>query len=220
MYYTHIFWDWNGTLIDDMECSLSAVNRMLTERGRQKITRAQYYKFIDTPIINFYKHIFDFTEITIEEIMRDFNRYYDMFIGSNPLMCGAAEVLSFFNALDISQIVLSASSNKIIHPFAERLGIKGFFKHILGSADGYVNSKTERAVSFIKDNGIEPAFCVLIGDTLHDFETAKTIGCDCVLFTKGHQSKEDLLKTGAVLADDIMTIPDLLKNRVFGLTNV
>jgi phosphoglycolate phosphatase len=37
---------------------------------------------------------------------------------------------------------------------------------------------------------------VLLGDTTHDFEVAKELGCNCILIASGHQSYEKLKHTG------------------------
>jgi len=112
------------------------------------------------------------------------------------------------------QIILSSSSNEMIIPFAEKTGVIGYFDHILGSSDNLVLGKIERAVSFIKENRINPENCVLIGDTLHDFDTAQAIGCFCILIPNGHQSRADLLSTGAAVVDDIKLVPDFLKKGI------
>jgi len=208
--YTHVFWDWNGTLIDDMECALNAVNSILAKRNKEAITKAQYYEYIDTPIKRFYDHIFDFSDITMEEIMDDFNYFYNYHLSDSPLMNGANSVLKELGNYDVIQIILSSSSNAMLLPYAEKTEVIGYFKHILGSPDGYVNGKIERAVQFIKENKINPRECVLIGDTLHDFDTATAIGCDCILIPNGHQSREDLVATGAVVAEDISHILRLI----------
>ena len=210
MAYDYVFWDWNGTLIDDMSCSLKAVNSMLEKRGKTSITDEQYFAYIDTPIIRFYEHIFDFTEIGMDEIMDDFNHYYSLYIDESPLMRGAEAVLEELNIKGCMQLVLSSSPNEFILPLAEKTGIKRFFTHILGATDRLVNGKTERAVSFVQKNSINPCSCVVIGDTLHDYDTACAIGCDCILIPNGHQSKDDLIKPGATIAEDIFLIPKML----------
>ncbi|PKM62961.1 MAG: hypothetical protein CVU97_02710 [Firmicutes bacterium HGW-Firmicutes-21] len=210
MRYSHVLWDWNGTLIDDMECSLTAVNIMLSKRNKSSITREQYFEYIDTPIRRFYENIFDFSEISMTEIMEDFNLYYSLHIGEFPLMSGAREVLEELNKKGATQIILSSSSNDIILPFSEKIKVKHFFEHILGASDSYVNGKIERAVCFISDNDINPKSCVLIGDTLHDYETAAALGCDCILIPNGHQARADLIATGAIVAKDISFVPNLL----------
>lgn len=210
MKYTHVFWDWNGTLIDDMDCALLAVNSMLAKRNKETITKTQYYEYIDTPIKRFYDHIFDFSDITMEEIMDDFNYYYNFHLSDSPLMNGAKEVLNEIDKKGIIQIIISSSSNIMLLPYAEKTGVKSYFKHILGSPDGYVNGKIERAEKFISDKNINPKKCVLIGDTLHDFDTSSAIGCDCILIPNGHQSREDLLSVGAIISDDIRDITKLI----------
>jgi phosphoglycolate phosphatase len=98
----------------------------------------------------------------------------------------------------------------MIIPFAKKIGVFNYFDHILGSLDNLVLGKIERAVDFIKENRINPENCVLIGDTLHDFDTAQAIGCSCVLIPNGHQSKADLLSTGALVLDDIKLVPEFI----------
>ena len=45
----HVFWDWNGTLCDDVLLSLEAVNQMLRKRSRPPIGLDEYYRYIDVP---------------------------------------------------------------------------------------------------------------------------------------------------------------------------
>lgn len=32
--YSYVFWDWNGTLIDDLETNFSVINTLLSRRKR------------------------------------------------------------------------------------------------------------------------------------------------------------------------------------------
>ena len=41
--YKVIFWDWNGTLLDDVLPSLNAVNDLLELYKKEKISLEQYY---------------------------------------------------------------------------------------------------------------------------------------------------------------------------------
>ena len=38
MKYDYVFWDWNGTLIDDAFASMESVNLMLARRNRPPIS--------------------------------------------------------------------------------------------------------------------------------------------------------------------------------------
>ena len=39
---TYIIWDWNGTLLDDVDASVNALNKMLVARNLPTITRDYY----------------------------------------------------------------------------------------------------------------------------------------------------------------------------------
>ena len=62
MRYTHIIWDFNGTLFDDVEAGINSVNDMLSERGLKTLEdKEDYRKVFKFPIIEYYKDLgFDF----------------------------------------------------------------------------------------------------------------------------------------------------------------
>ena len=53
----HIFWDWNGTLLDDTEAALATLNFMLRERGAQEISMEFYRDNFAFPVRPFYTKI-------------------------------------------------------------------------------------------------------------------------------------------------------------------
>ena len=56
MKYTHILWDWNGTLLDDVEISIDCVNIMLEKLGLQKTNLSEYYQMMDFPMHRYYEN--------------------------------------------------------------------------------------------------------------------------------------------------------------------
>ena len=55
MQYTHVIWDFNGTIMDDVDIAVAAVNDMLDKRGMARTNRADYLQMIESPIIEYYK---------------------------------------------------------------------------------------------------------------------------------------------------------------------
>ena len=55
-------WDFNGTIFDDAEAGIDAVNKMLSERGLNVIeSRERYKEIFDFPIEEYYRGLgFDF----------------------------------------------------------------------------------------------------------------------------------------------------------------
>jgi phosphoglycolate phosphatase-like HAD superfamily hydrolase len=99
---------------------MKAVNCILAKRGRKPITKEQYYEYIETPIKRFYDHLFDFTDITMEDIIVEFNYFYRQNICDFPLMDGAAEVIAELDKSGVKQMILSSSSNEMIVPYAKK----------------------------------------------------------------------------------------------------
>ena len=43
---THLLWDWNGTLLDDLDVSLKVLNTMLTRHRLRPIDREGYRRCV------------------------------------------------------------------------------------------------------------------------------------------------------------------------------
>ena len=64
----NVVWDWNGTLLDDVEASLVSVNDMLDSFSIPPITLETYYTYVDTPISRFYEHLFDLEKMPMSRL--------------------------------------------------------------------------------------------------------------------------------------------------------
>lgn len=208
--YDFILWDWNGTLIDDVFVALNSVNDMLKKRNMNTINIEQYHSYLDTPIIKFYEHLFDLDKVPFETIVEEFEAGYNRYIPENPVFENAESILNKAKGNGIKQLVISASSQNKITADAKQWGIHKYFNIISGSDNMNAESKIARAKNVLSDFGVKPSRAVVIGDTLHDYTMAKEIGADCILFSKGHQSKDDLLTTNAPVIDSLTEIENLI----------
>ena len=50
-----IVWDWNGTLLDDVELCRHTINRLLVKRGLKRLDLEQYRRVFQFPIIEYYR---------------------------------------------------------------------------------------------------------------------------------------------------------------------
>lgn len=198
-----IIWDYNGTLIDDVNAALASVNDMLVKRNMPEITLEQYYSYIDTPIIKFYEHIFDLNVVTFETIVKEFSSGYYKHISKNPLMKNADILLNCAKERKIKQILLSASNQAQICDTLSRLKVTDYFDVISGADNDNADSKLKRGLKVIEQMGIAPQNTVVIGDTLHDYKFAQSINAKCILTTKGHQGRKQFANTDAVIIDDL-----------------
>lgn len=192
----NVFWDWNGTLCDDVSLSLEAVNAMLSKRGRAPIDLAEYHTYIDTPISKFYERLFDFKENPMPILSAEFYGYYGSHANTLRPAEGAREVLEILKKAGARQFILSSSHKDHILPLAEEWGILPYFEAVLGADDWKVGSKAERAKAFCCENSFCGDETWFIGDLLHDLETAQLCGASCILIPGGHQSESELKQTG------------------------
>lgn len=201
-----IFWDYNGTLIDDVEVALESVNDMLRKRSLPLINLKQYKSYIDTPISKFYEHIFDLNEVSFDTIAHEFQQGYDRHIGEDPVMHGAKDLLEYFSKRNMVQALISGSQQSVIESGARRYGLYDYFDVISGADDHYVHSKVGRAQAIAKSYALSSDEILVIGDCVQDFMVSKALGANCVLLSAGHQSREDLTATGAVVVDSLLDI--------------
>ena len=208
-----VFWDWNGTLLDDMQVCLDVMDRILARRGLKPIGVLERYRDIFTfPVKDYYALAGldldgeDFLDLA-EEYMSDYRAHEK----DCPLMPGARETLVALNAMGIRQILASASRQDDLERQVHAHGLDGAFSAVLGMSDDLGGGKAGLAAGYMRWVGIAPEDALFVGDTVHDFEVAQSIGCRCVLIAGGHQSVDRLKATGAAVLDSIAELPGYLK---------
>ena len=62
MKYDHVIWDFNGTVLDDMQVGIDSVNEMLAARGLPTLSGVTEYRAaFDFPVEDYYRRLgFDF----------------------------------------------------------------------------------------------------------------------------------------------------------------
>ena len=191
--YSHIIWDWNGTLLDDVNWCITLMNRMLAKRDKRVLTDvAQYHDAFCFPIFDYYKNVgFDFNEETFETLAEEYmEMYHGQGTNSITLYESTEYVLSAIHDLQIPQIILSASAQTNLDIQINPFGIRHYFDEILGISNIYAKSKLKIGLDYLSRNVVQSG--ILIGDTTHDFEVSQAMGIECALIAHGHQSKEKL----------------------------
>jgi len=205
--YRHIIWDFNGTLIDDVDLVVLIMNRMLKRRALVDISRSDYLEVFDFPVIDYYIALgFDFSKELYDDVAREFIYEYYRDGYTAPLQPGADRILKLLRKNRVTQSVLSASKTGYLKEHLETLGITGYFDLLDGLDDIKGSKKTDKGKEHIKTLGIDPSEILYIGDTLHDLEVADSIGCDHLLVANGHQSRSRLLKASGNVIDSLMEL--------------
>ena len=125
----------------------------------------------------------------------------------NEIACGlrpdARKALEDFRRAGFRQVILSASKRDNLLGQMARFDILPFFDDVLGLDHIYATSKEGIGKAWMAENAVVPADCVMIGDTLHDADVARAMGCRCILVRGGHQLPGMLETAGCAVAGSL-----------------
>lgn len=211
---THIVWDFNGTLLDDLDVAIASVSDMLQTRGRAPMTRQWYHEIMDMPIIRYYEKLFDLSEISFEQLSREFVDGYERHFSLARVMPGARQLIERFSEADCRQVIISSFEQGRLCAILRELGLLERFDAVLGAGNVRSESKIERARDWLRESGAQPGRVLVIGDLVHDWEMAQALGAGCVLLDRGHQSRADLLRCGCPVIHNLEEIAGLSNDSI------
>ena len=204
MRYESIIWDWNGTLLNDVGIAVESINHLLSDRNLELLTREKYLEVFTFPVQDYYELIgFDLNVEPFEIPASQFITIYNNAVQQCGLFDEVIPLLTRLHQQGYRQFILSAMEQQYLEKTVIDNGIHPYFEDLCGLSDNYAVSKVENGLSLINERGLHPNTTLMVGDTIHDFEVAQKIGCQCVLIANGHQSKERLLTTGTQVLDKL-----------------
>ncbi len=211
MKYTHVIWDFNGTVLSDMEIGIRATNNMLERRGLAPLASLAHYRALfDFPVEDYYKRLgFDLEREDYKTVLApEWVARYNAMSDEAPLFSGVAALTRALRAQGVSQSILSASEKRMMEQQLRVRGALSWFDEIWGTDTIHAYGKMALADAWREAH--KDARAVLIGDTTHDFEVAERIGADCILVAAGHHSEERLRTCGVTVVQDLDECRQLL----------
>ena len=202
----YVIFDFNGTVVDDVDLSVEAINHTIKKYlKRDPLTKQEYRNIFTFPVKDYYIAAgFDFDKLDWLEVGQYWMDYYLSHRKEAPLYEGVKKLLKENHLKGYKNIIISASRHDLLEEQLKELDVKDYFDEILGISDIYATSKLPIALNFIKDK--DPEECVYIGDSGHDVLVAEKMGVRCILVAKGHESKERLLRYNTETVDDIKEV--------------
>ncbi|HAH58589.1 MAG: HAD hydrolase-like protein [Lentimicrobium sp.] len=203
----NLIWDFNGTLLNDLDLCLNSINSLLAKRNLIRLDKQEYHNIFTFPIKDYYsKAGFNFEQESFEEVAIEF---IDLFLSGLPKVQLHSEVipsLDYFQQKGFRQIILSAMHQEELRRTVELHQIEKYFDGIFGIDDHYANGKTGVAIHAMQQCGFGADSTCLLGDTLHDAEVARQLGTECILIADGHQSAQRLASSGFRVIDSLSEI--------------
>jgi len=208
-----IIWDWNGTLLNDVEACVEAMNVMLAKRAMDVLSIEKYQRIFTFPVQNYYKTLgFDFKKDSFEDLSIEYIHLYKSLSLKSLLQEGAIEILEFFRQKDYKQVIISASEQKALEKQVAERHISEYFDSLIGLDNIHAHSKLHNALDYINELKIKPQNICFIGDTYHDYEVATAIGCKCILVDSGHMDLAKYQMDKAVISDNLQSLYQICKN--------
>jgi len=140
--------------------------------------------------------------------------YTDMRVGitENRVYDGVVPLLE---ALVKAEKTLFVATSKHIGPtreIVEHFGLTPFFKTVHGSrAGGHLGDKGELIAMIMREEGLDPASTLMVGDTPFDVIGAKKNNIPCIGALWGYGSRAELEEAGArAVASSPLELGDLL----------
>ena len=207
--YTHIIWDFNGTIYDDVDACIKSANRLLGAHELPLVTSVEQYRSLfGFPIQDYYARMgFDFDKVPYAVLAPEWMDYYFEYSADSTVYPDIPDVMDALHGMGVEQWILSATEVNMLRRQLESLGILSRFDGILGLDNIHAHSKKEIGVAW--KNANPDVRALMIGDTDHDAEVATAMGIDCVLVAAGHQSRERLEQCNCIAVLD--TVKDVLK---------
>ncbi|MCU0104361.1 HAD hydrolase-like protein [Acholeplasma vituli] len=203
----YLIWDFNGTILDDLVLCLDLLNDMLEQQNKPRIDIPAYKNIFGFPIKDYYIEAgLSFDTVSFDVLSQYFIQKYQPSSFQCRIHEGVIDVLKMTRNMGVKNIILSASETNNLLEQVKVLGIETYFEHIVGTDNIKGQGKVARGIQLMNDTGIDPKQCLYIGDTIHDAEVAEALGIKVILYSGGHQSKERLKSTNAIIIDHLSDI--------------
>lgn len=205
-----IVWDWNGTLLDDAQACINALNVFLRERNLMPLDLDRYRRTFGFPVRAFYGTL----GIVVDDAAWDqlavafHRRYHREPVAIHPEV---PQTLAWLRDRGVTQSILSACEQSLLVSQIAAHGLTEYFQQVQGTDNFDGRSKIEVGRALFARLGPADGKRLLIGDTLHDAEVADALGCDCLLVAHGHQNPVQLRRAGCPVIDSLAELPEYIE---------
>jgi phosphoglycolate phosphatase-like HAD superfamily hydrolase len=202
----HVVWDWNGTLLDDLDQIVAAVNVTLGERGKPPISVSQYGAHYQRPVQRFWESILDrsVSDTEWQEVDESFHRAYRDLLPTIALAPDARDALEAVKEAGHTQSLLSMLIHDDLVAMAAEFDIARFMTHVDGLRGVRGARKQDSLLQHLRKLEMSGEHVLMIGDAIDDADAAKATGTMCVMYDRGVFPREQIERTGVPTAGTLM----------------
>ena len=219
----HIVFDWNSTLLDDIEALHSSTNVLLAGEGHKPVSLEFFQDHYEIPFGRLY-HNLGLEAPQVQRLLElensAFHDHYEPRAATAALREGAMEILNHAHTKGVSSFILSNHLVEPIRTQLRRLGIEHFFTEVLAYADRSVQfkdmSKGERLRRFRVEHGMSDHPTIIVGDSVEEIDIAQEQKFISVAITGGCVSEQRLRAAKPdYIIHSLRELPAILTERGF-----
>ncbi|KKK07526.1 HAD family hydrolase [Micromonospora sp. HK10] len=199
----HLVWDWNGTLLDDLDLVVRATNTAFASAGGPAVSAAEHRQRFRRPIADYYAEMLGrvIDDASFGELDRIFHDAYRAGLTSCALAADATDAIAAWPG---SQSLLSMWFHDELVPTVHTYGLTPHFARVDGLRETVGGGhKAGWLAKHLAELGLAGHDVVLIGDSLDDADAAASVGARCVLYTGGLSDPAVLRASGHPTADTL-----------------
>jgi phosphoglycolate phosphatase len=219
----NIFFDWNGTLLDDFHALHEAINCVLDRGGHQRVDADNFRRGYENTPQALYSNL-GLKPHEVERVVKyegeTFHENYEALAVNAGLRDGGSEILHYMNDNNIKPIILSNHIVDAIRAQLQRLQIEHLVADVLAFADRAVQftglTKGDRLKNHMTVYKMNPEHTLIVGDSLEEIHVAREYGVISVAITGGGTSEEKLrLEKPDHLIHSLHELKPILQERSF-----
>ena len=126
---SHLVWDWNGTLLDDLSLVVSSTNSAFESVGGRSVDSDEHRRTFRRPVAEFYAEVLG-RAVDAEEFGQLDRIFHDAYRLGLTSMALAADAMTAIRSWPGSQSLLSMWFHDELVPAVETYGLSGVFTRV------------------------------------------------------------------------------------------
>lgn len=202
----HIIFDFDGTLVDSMDTSISVINQLAAKYKVKPLTHEDITELRKLPIIDRCKKL-NFPLYRIPFAIIEFYKYYRGAVSKLQLFDGIKELLGKLIDNGFELAIISSNSQENIMNFLRENNINSIHKVITSNN---IFGKDKELQKYLDTYKLHQSDVIYVGDELRDIIACKQVGIKIIWVPWGFDAIEVTKKERpdyfAKIPNDILTI--------------
>ncbi|MDF2540925.1 MAG: hypothetical protein K0S47_643 [Herbinix sp.] len=196
----YILMDLDGTITDPKEGITKSIQYALKFWNIEVDDLDTLCKFIGPPLRDSFMDFYGFSVTEAEEAVKKYREYFEVTgLYENIVYNGMENLLSSVKALGKKLIVATSKPELMAKKILQHFELAQYFDDICGATMDGSRSSKEEVIRYAleKNNIVELAATIMVGDRKYDIEGAKQVGLSSIGVLYGYGDRDELAFAGA-----------------------